>query len=81
MGREERAELRGVERGASADADEAVEATARSLHRLLHGRLVRLADDVVVDDRLDAGGAERLLDALAEAGLGHEAVADDEGPS
>ena len=35
---------------------------------------------LVVDDRVDAGGAERLLDALAEAGLGHEAVTDDEGP-
>ena len=35
---------------------------------------------LVVDDRVDAGGAERFLDALAETGLGHEAVADDEGP-
>ena len=46
---------------------------------LLHGRLGRLADDSVVHDRLDADGAKRPLDALAEAGLGHEAVADDEG--
>ena len=80
VGREERAQLRSVERGATSDPDEAVEASARRRDRLLHGRLAGLADDAVVDDRLDAGGTERGLDPLAEAGTGHEAIADDERP-
>ena len=78
--REERAELRRVERRAAADPDEAVEAVARRLDGLAHGALARLAGDAVVDDRLDAGRAERRLEALAETRPGHERVADDERP-
>jgi hypothetical protein len=78
VGGEEGAELRRVERGAAADTDEPVEASARRLPGLGHGRLVRLTGDSVVDHRLDARSTERLLEALAEARLGHEAVADDE---
>ena len=44
------------------------------------GALARLAGDAVVDDRLDAGRAERRLEALAETRPGHERVADDERP-
>ena len=69
VGCEERAQFCRVERGAAADPDEAVEPSARGLYGLLHGRLVRLPCDAVVDDRLDAGASERLLEALAEAGL------------
>ena len=79
VGREERAELRRVERGAAADADEAVEALPRRLARLRDGALARLAGDAVVDGRLDAGLAA-TPQALAETRLGHEGVADDERP-
>ena len=80
VGREERAELRRVERGAAADPDEAVEAVARGFRSLRDGRLVRLTDDPVVDHRLDSGVAEGLTEALVEPGLRHEPVADDERP-
>ena len=80
VSREERAELRRVEGGAAADADESVEACARGFRRLLHGRLVRLPGDAVVDHRLDTVGTKRLLEALAEAGFRDEAIADDECP-
>ena len=77
---EERAELRRVERRAAADPDEAVEAVAGRLDGLLNGGLARLAGDAVVDDRLDAGRAERRLEALPEPGFGHEPVADEKRP-
>ncbi len=81
VGGEERAELRRVESRAAADPDEAVEAVPGRLDGLLNGALTRLAGDAVVDDRLDAGRAERCLQALPETGFGHEPVADEKRPS
>ena len=77
---EERTELRRVEGRAAADPDEAVEAVPCRLDRLADRALARLADDAVIDDRLDPGRAERRLEALPEPGFGHEPVADDKRP-
>ena len=80
VGREERAELRRVERGAAADAEEAVVALPRRRAGLRDRGLARLTGDAVVDGRLDAHGLERRLQALDEPRSAHEGVADDERP-
>ena len=80
VGREERAELRRVERRAAADAEEAVVALPRRRTGLGDRDLARLTGDAVVDGRFDAHGLERRLQALDEPGSANEGVADDERP-
>ena len=80
VGREERAELRRVERGAAADPDEAVEPSRAASPASATDASFGSPDDAVVDDRLDARRRGATPGGARRAPTAHEGVADDERP-